>query len=148
MAPVNRSDVHVLRALHEATLQDLLHAKNDAVIRLISERNTALYERRYSLCFWRQRLGGSPIEYSYHDFITPPNPPLPYIVVDHGSAAPARILQFHVTRPQWAYYPPDRRLFDACTQTNDDPDATLVEINQSTIDPEAVTRKRKRSVSA
>ncbi|KAH9007491.1 hypothetical protein EDB84DRAFT_1447484 [Lactarius hengduanensis] len=140
MAPVNRADVHVVRALHEATLQDLLHAKNDAVVKLISERNNALYER--------ERLGGSPIEYSYHDFITPPDAPLPYIVVRHG-AEPARILRFHVSRPQYAFYPPDRRLFDACTQTDDpDPDATLVDIAPSTSDSEVVNKKRKRCASA
>ncbi|KAH9007986.1 hypothetical protein EDB85DRAFT_1904692 [Lactarius pseudohatsudake] len=131
MAPVNRADVHVVHALHEATLQDLLHAKNDAVFKLI-KRGSA----------------GSPIEYSYHDFITPPDAPLPYIVVRHG-AEPARILQFHVSRPQYVFYPPDRRLFDACTQTNDpDPDATLVEIAPSTSDSEVVNRKRKRCASA
>ncbi|KAH8990107.1 hypothetical protein EDB83DRAFT_2325509 [Lactarius deliciosus] len=93
------------------------NAKNDAVFKLISERNNALYER--------ERLGGSHIEYSYHDFITPPDAPLPYIVVCRG-AEPAHILPFYVSRPRWAYHPPDRRLFDVCTQTND-PDATLVE---------------------
>ncbi|KAH9047943.1 hypothetical protein EDB83DRAFT_2523000 [Lactarius deliciosus] len=138
MAPVNRANVHVVRALHEATLQDFLHAKNDAVFKLISERNNALYER--------ERLGGSHIEYSYHDFITPPDAPLPYIVVCRG-AEPAHILPFHVSRPRWAYHPPDRRLFNVCTQTND-PDATLVEIAPSTSDSEVVNKKRKRCASA
>ncbi|KAH9040607.1 hypothetical protein EDB85DRAFT_1886722 [Lactarius pseudohatsudake] len=154
MAPVNHANVHVVHALHEATLQDLLHAKNDAIFKLISEHNNTLYEclvenlssGSHSLCLCRERLGSSPIVYSYHNFITLPDALLPYIVVCHG-AEPARILRFHVSRPQYAFYPPDRRLFDACTQTND-PDATLVEIAPSTSNSEVVNRKRKWCASA
>ncbi|KAH9026428.1 hypothetical protein EDB85DRAFT_1893410 [Lactarius pseudohatsudake] len=99
-----------------------------------------------SLSSLLERLGGSPIKYSYHYLITPPDALLPYIVVHHG-AEPTHILQFHVSHLQYAYYPPDRCLFDACTQTNN-PDATLIKIAPSTSDSEVANKKRKQCASA
>ena len=42
-------DNMTLRIIHEATLQDLLQARNYAAIQLLEERNALLRERYYAL---------------------------------------------------------------------------------------------------
>ena len=45
------TSVLAVRTLHEATLQDLLHARNDAVFKLIHKRNELLRERYFASWF-------------------------------------------------------------------------------------------------
>ncbi|KAF8262448.1 hypothetical protein EI94DRAFT_1704765 [Lactarius quietus] len=77
LTPSNKADrFHDLVLLHKATLQELMHARNRAVIHILFERNALLRERT--------SLGGTPIEYNEWDFLTPPSPSLPYIIAPGG----------------------------------------------------------------
>ena len=79
--------------IHEATLQDLLCCSNDAVYQLLLEHNTLLQERI--------SLGTAAIDYSDVDFLSPPPPILPYIVVD------GHVLRFWSKQNQGCWRPAD-----------------------------------------
>ncbi|KAI9433622.1 hypothetical protein BJY52DRAFT_1231499 [Lactarius psammicola] len=127
------------RTLHEATLQDLIRAKNYAILHILHERNELLRERN--------SLRGDDTEFPHYDYISPPeDSTLPYTAL--WIDGKCHVLQFRVSRPSWARYPVDRRQFDVSTQT-EDADTTLAEINPLDIDSkpsdEHMARKRKAS---
>ncbi|KAH9027956.1 hypothetical protein EDB85DRAFT_1892736 [Lactarius pseudohatsudake] len=111
-----------IRTLHEATLQELINARNYPLLHIIRERNELMRERN--------ELRGTDIEFPEYDYITPLGEEctLPYMAmwVDNE----CRVLPFRGVRPRnpWTVYPVDRRRFDAGTQT-EDADTTLVEID-------------------
>ncbi|KAI9445607.1 hypothetical protein BJY52DRAFT_1228834 [Lactarius psammicola] len=110
------------QTLHKATLQDLICAKNYAILHILHKRNELLRE------------------------CPPEDSTLPYTAL--WIDGKCHVLQFCVSRPSWARYPVDRRQFDVSTQT-EDADTTLAEINPLDIDSkpsdEHMARKRKAS---
>ncbi|KAI9463343.1 hypothetical protein BJY52DRAFT_1221798 [Lactarius psammicola] len=123
-----------IRTLHEATLQELIYARNYAVLHILYERNELM----------RQRDSADFPEYNY---IGPPEAStLPYTAMWIGGKC--HVLQFRVGRPSWAQYPIDRRRFDASTQT-EDPDAPLMAISPTAQAPipfdEHKNKKKKLS---
>ncbi|KAF8256581.1 hypothetical protein EI94DRAFT_1710890 [Lactarius quietus] len=119
-----------IQPLHEATLQDLIHNRNYAVKHLLYERNELLKERL--------SLGGTPIEYSKVDFLTPPKPMQPYMIFPEG------IAEIHVSRPLGGRYPPDPCQFSKEMQTEDqDNDITLMEVDPSNIPTDAKDCEKK-----
>ncbi|KAF8259480.1 hypothetical protein EI94DRAFT_1904846 [Lactarius quietus] len=124
---VRRAEVQLL---HEATLQDLIRNRNYAIKHLLYEHNELLKE-------WLS-LGGTPIEYSEVDFLTPPKPTQPYMIFPEG------IAEIHVTRPSGGRYPPDCRQFSKGTQTDDlDDEITLMDIDPSAIPIDAKDCEKK-----
>ncbi|KAH9024383.1 hypothetical protein EDB85DRAFT_2181672 [Lactarius pseudohatsudake] len=137
-----------IRTLHEATLQELINARNYPLLHIIRERNELMRERNV--------LRGTDTEFPEYDYTTPLGEEctLPYMAmwVDNE----CRVLPFRGVRPRnpWAVYPIDRRRFDASTQTEDsDADTTLAEIDTSDSkshseaqvvldDPQAVDRRQ------
>ncbi|KAI9442577.1 hypothetical protein H4582DRAFT_2202957 [Lactarius indigo] len=119
------------RVLYEATLQDLLQARNYVVTQLLRERNGLLDERR--------KLTGEEIDYSPMDFLHPPPPLLPYITTSAGA-----VLQRRIRNPVTAWFPKDRRRFEVGTQTieHDAADVTLVDIG-----PDIETQNSKSETS-
>ncbi|KAH9065173.1 hypothetical protein EDB83DRAFT_2315224 [Lactarius deliciosus] len=113
-----------VRTLHEATLQELINARNYPLLHIMRERNELMRERNV--------LRGTDTEFPEYDYLTPLGEEctLPYMAmwVDNE----CRVLPFRGVRPRmpWAVYPVDRRRFDASTQTDDaDADTTLTEID-------------------
>ncbi|KAF8274536.1 hypothetical protein EI94DRAFT_1696057 [Lactarius quietus] len=112
--------------LHKATLQELVHARNQAFIHVLFECNALLRERI--------SLGGTPIEYNDWDFLTPPSPSLPYIIAPGGKD----ILFCNVTKPKGLRMPLDRDHANVGTQTEslmalEEADLTLAEIQAEII---------------
>ncbi|KAI9440361.1 hypothetical protein H4582DRAFT_2055767 [Lactarius indigo] len=105
------------RVLYEATLQDLLQARNYVVTQLLRERNSLLDERH--------KLTGEEIDYSPMDFLHPPPPLLPYITTSTGV-----VLQRRIRNPVTAWFPEDWRRFEVGTQTaeHEAANVTLVDI--------------------
>ncbi|KAH9033864.1 hypothetical protein EDB84DRAFT_1561599 [Lactarius hengduanensis] len=108
-----------IRTLHEATLQELINARNYPLLHIIRERNELMRERN--------ELRGTDIEFPEYDYITPLGEEctLPYMAmwVDNE----CRVLPFRGTFFD-AICHTQRRRFDAGTQT-EDADTTLVEID-------------------
>ncbi|KAF8269867.1 hypothetical protein EI94DRAFT_1699177 [Lactarius quietus] len=139
LSPSNKADkFHVLVLLHEATLQELVRARNHAVIHVLFECNALLHKRI--------SLGGTPIKYNNWDFITLPSPSLPYIIAPGGKD----ILFCNVTKPKGLRMPFDRDHMNAGTQTESptpledaDSDVTLAEIHTEANDTEAEGGRKK-----
>ncbi|KAI9443739.1 hypothetical protein BJY52DRAFT_1194507 [Lactarius psammicola] len=105
-----------VRTLHGATLQELLRAKNYAILQILHERNELM-----------QSLRGNDTEFPELDFISPPEDgTITYTVMWSGEES--HVLRERVRMPSWVQYPGDRRYSDASTQT-EDPDATLADID-------------------
>ncbi|KAF8262845.1 hypothetical protein EI94DRAFT_1704463 [Lactarius quietus] len=124
--------------LHEATLKDLVHARNRAIIHVLWEHNTLLCKRN--------SLGCTPIEYDVWDFLTLPSPLVPYIIAPGGKD----ILFCNVTMPKRLRMPLDRGHANVGTQTEspptlEDPDTMLVEIPTKVVDTEADGSSKKRA---
>ncbi|KAI9443889.1 hypothetical protein H4582DRAFT_2053657 [Lactarius indigo] len=118
-----------IRTLHEATLQELISARNYPFLQIIHERNELMRERNALL--------GTNVEFPEYDYINPPSDDntLPYMALWINNEC--RVLPFRRVRPSWAQYPVDstqhitqRRRFDASTQT-EDADMTPVEVDAS-----------------
>ncbi|KAF8274637.1 hypothetical protein EI94DRAFT_1793929 [Lactarius quietus] len=112
--------------LHEATLKDLVRARNRAIIHVLWECNALLRERN--------SLGGMPIEYDVWDFLTPPSPSVPYIIAPGG-----KDVLFC-----------NRGHANVGTQTEsqptlEDPDIMLVEIPTKVVDAEADGSSKKQA---
>ncbi|KAI9437836.1 hypothetical protein BJY52DRAFT_1196263 [Lactarius psammicola] len=121
------------RTLHGATLQELLRAKNYAILQILHERNELMRER--------ESLRGNDTEFPELDFISPPEDgTITYTVMWSGEES--HVLRERVRMPSWVQYPGDRRYSDASTQT-EDPDATLADIDPPAQDDNNVTKKRK-----
>ncbi len=60
-----------------------------------------LFSSTCSVRFWRELLRGTAIEYPEYDFITLPDAPLPYTIIQDG------VIPFRASRPKWAYYATD-----------------------------------------
>ncbi|KAH9069386.1 hypothetical protein EDB83DRAFT_2314415 [Lactarius deliciosus] len=99
------------RVLYEATLQELLDARNYVVT--------------------QSKLTGKEINYSPMNFLHPPPPLLPYLATGSG-----HILQRRTSCPLLARFPKDRCRFDMGTQTVESDalasDMTLVDIGLAT----------------
>ncbi|KAH9063604.1 hypothetical protein EDB87DRAFT_1575383 [Lactarius vividus] len=106
-----------MRILHEATLQELINARNYLLLHIIQERNELMCK-------------STDIKFPEYDYITPlgEDCTLPYMTMLIDSEC--RVLPFRGVRPRnpWAVYPVDRRRFDASTQT-EDANTTLTEID-------------------
>ncbi|KAI9428664.1 hypothetical protein H4582DRAFT_2066770 [Lactarius indigo] len=115
-----------IRTLHEATLQELISARNYPLLQIIHERNELMRERNTIL--------GTDVEFPEYDYINPPSDDstLPYMALWINNEC--RVLPFRRVRPSWAQYPVDhiiqRRRFDASTQT-ENADTTPVEVDAS-----------------
>ncbi|KAI9439599.1 hypothetical protein H4582DRAFT_2074954 [Lactarius indigo] len=119
--PISHTQALSIETIHEATLQDLLHAHNGAVSHLLWERNQLLHKQ--------VELGTKELPYCKEDFLTPPLPPRPYRITAWG-----HILRYHSDRPNQrpTTYPKDRRLFDKSVQTecdSNDADTTLADVD-------------------
>ncbi|KAH9172273.1 hypothetical protein EDB89DRAFT_2069928 [Lactarius sanguifluus] len=113
-----------IQTLHEATLQELIEARNYPLLHIIRERNELMCERNV--------LRGTDIEFPEYDYLTPLGEEctLPYMAMWADNKC--CVLPFRGVKPRnpWAVYPVDRRRFDASTQTDDaDADTTLAEID-------------------
>ncbi|KAH9026794.1 hypothetical protein EDB84DRAFT_1563651 [Lactarius hengduanensis] len=126
------------RVLYEATLQELLDARSYVVAQLLQERNDLLDER--------SKLTGEEIDYSPMNFLHPPPPLLPYLATGSG-----HILQRRISCPLLAWFPKDRRRFEAGTQTveTEAADATLVDIEPTIVtdSKDETSNKRRRTKS-
>ncbi|KAH9165976.1 hypothetical protein EDB89DRAFT_2076324 [Lactarius sanguifluus] len=123
--PISRAEALAIESIHEATLRDLLRARNLAVSKLLWERNQLLCER--------VELGAEPLSYCEYDFLSQPVSPRPYRISAWG-----HVLRYHSDRPNRRpmTFPKDRRLFDQSVQTDGDPaeaDTTLTEVDPTTL---------------
>ncbi|KAH9012702.1 hypothetical protein EDB84DRAFT_1444568 [Lactarius hengduanensis] len=124
--------------IHEATLQDLLRCRNDAMYRILGERNRLLRERI--------ELGAREFDFSEVDYLygPPPSPP-PYATTPDG------IRRYHANKHSWLHFPEDRRVFNKCVQTDDqgtdpDPDSTLADVDPDILAESSDSRNKKRKI--
>ncbi|KAH9021433.1 hypothetical protein EDB84DRAFT_1441457 [Lactarius hengduanensis] len=131
--PISHEEAIAIENIHEATLRELLRARNLAVSQLLLERNQLLRER--------VDLGAEPVSYCEYDFLSQPASPRPYRISAWG-----QVLRYHSDRPHRhaTTFPKDRRLFDQSVQTDGDPveaDTTLTEVDTSTLTKPCTKRK-------
>ncbi|KAI9452311.1 hypothetical protein BJY52DRAFT_1226230, partial [Lactarius psammicola] len=119
--------------LHEATLQELIHAKNYTILHILHEHNELFHQQN--------SVHDNSTSFPEFDFISPTEAStcLYAAVWFHGEC---HVLQSPVKLPSWASYPVDGRHFEVSTQM-DDPNATLVEVNIPVLDNKLRTKKRK-----